>query len=61
VTRKGWKAYWRERRIILRENAKVMEDMRLYGTGFIKYGSGDEPQRDGSDVAKHVPAKDVYL
>lgn len=61
MKRREWKIEWRRQRIVRRESLKATLDQIIFGTGFVKYGAMGEFQRDGSDVARHIPADQVFL
>lgn len=61
MTKEVWRVLWRAQRIARREAAKAFVDQMGFGTSFIKYGDFGEWRRDGSDVAKYIPASDVFM
>lgn len=60
MTKEIWRVLWRAQRIARREAAKAFVDQMCFGTSFIKYGDFGEWRRDGSDVAKYIPAFEVF-
>lgn len=54
-TRLAWKLYYRHLRIVRRETAKQMEDMIIFGTGFLQIG----PRVP--DGIRHIPINEIQI